>query len=120
VLLGLESPLTAGRSVVAVTGMTPAAVAESVAGLRNHDISARIQGDVTLLQGTQVSAFRTSGGYDLGSLPLWLWAQRWLGDSPVRAAVLLVACACLAGIPLFWMVRRRAAIRLRARTPKPS
>ena len=118
VLLGLESPLTAGRSVVAVTGMTPAAVSESVAALRDHDGSAAIQGDVALVQGTQVSAFRTTPGYDLGSLPPWLWVQRWLGDHPFRVAVLLVAAACLAGMPLFWLLRRRAALRLRARTPK--
>jgi cellulose synthase (UDP-forming) len=118
VLLGLESTLTSGRSVVAVTGMTPSAVAASVAGLRDHDTSARIQGDVTLLQGDQVSAFRTSSGYDVGSLPLWLWAQHWFGDRPLRVAALLVTCACLTGIPLFWILRRRAAVRLRARTPK--
>ncbi len=34
ILLGLESPFTADRSVVAVTGMTPAAVAAAVAALR--------------------------------------------------------------------------------------
>ena len=32
-------------------------------------------------------------------------------------AVLLLACAFLAAMPLFWLVRRRAAIRLRARSP---
>lgn len=118
ILLGLESPLTPGRSIVAVTGMTPAAVGAVIAALRDHNQSSKIQGDVTLIQGTQVSAFRTEDGYDVGSLPPWLWAQRWLGDRPLRAGVLLLACSLLAGLPLFWLVRRRAAMRLRARTPK--
>ena len=119
ILLGLESTLTPGRSVVAVTGMTPAAVAAAVSALRSRDNSARIQGDVTLIQDTQISAFRTTDGYDVGSLPFWLWPQRWLGDQPVRAGMLLIACAFLVGFPLFWLVRRQSALRLRARTPKP-
>ncbi len=71
------------------------------------------------MQDGQITAFRTSAGYDVGHLPIWLWAQRWLGDDPIRAGLLLLACAFLVAIPLFWILRHRAAIRLRARTPKP-
>jgi hypothetical protein len=102
-----------------VTGMTPAAVAAAVAALRDRDQSGLIRGDVTLIQAGQVQAFRASDGYDVGRLPIWLWAQRWLGNNPIRTGLLLVVCALLAAFPLFWMLRRRAAIRLRARTPKP-
>ncbi len=119
ILLGAESPLRSGRSVVAVTGMTPAAGAAVVAALDSHDQSALIRGDVALIQAGRVQAFRTANGYDVGHLPLWLWAQRWLGDNPIGTGFLLIVCAFLAAIPLYWMVRRRAAMRLRARTPKP-
>ncbi len=119
IIAGLESTLTSGRSVVAVTGMTPAAVAAAVATLQDPEGGARVQGDITLLQAGQASSFRTSPGYDVGSLPPWLWPQRWLGGRPERAILLLLGAACLLGLPLFWMVRRRAAMRLRARTPKP-
>jgi cellulose synthase (UDP-forming) len=119
ILLGLESTLTSGRSVVAVTGMTPAAVSASVAALRSRDQSGLIRGDVTLIQAGQVQAFRTSNGYDVGHLPIWLLAQRWLGNNPIRTGLLLIVCAFLAALPLFWMLRHRAAIRLRARTPRP-
>lgn len=120
ILLGEESPLQAGRSVVAVTGMSEAATSEVLAALRDHDQSARIRGDVALIQAGQVQAFRTSAGYYVGHLPFWLWAQRWVGNAPMRNAVLLILCAFLAATPLYWMIRRRAAMRLRARMPKPS
>jgi cellulose synthase (UDP-forming) len=120
ILLGLESALSSGRSVVAVTGMTPEAVVAAVAALRSRDQSGLIRGDVALIQGGQVAAFRASDGYDVGHLPIWLWAQRWLGYNPIRTGLLLIICALLAAFPIYWMLRRRAAFRLRARTPRPS
>ncbi len=117
-IIGMENAFNPGKSAVVVTGMTPAAVAAAVAALRDPGGSARIQGDLVLLQGNQVSAFRTSAGYDLGDLPPWLWPQRWLSDRPERAGLLLLGCTGLVGMPLFWTLRRRAAMRLRGRTPK--
>ncbi len=118
-IIGVESPLAAGKSAVIITGMTPAAVMEAVVTLRNRDGPTRIQGDVTLLQGDQASSFRTAANYDVGELPPWLLPQRWMANRPERAAVLLLGCAGLIGGPLFWTLRRRAAQRLRGRTPKP-
>jgi len=118
-IIGVENAFSAGKSAVIVTGMTPVAVAAAVSALRDPDGSARIQGDITLFQGTEVSAFRTAVGYDVGDLPPWLWPQRWLANQPGRVGVLLLGCTGLVGMPLFWRLRRRAAIRLRGRTPKP-
>jgi len=117
-LIGAESPLQAGRSVVVVTGVTPAAIADMVAALRDTDQAPMIQGDVTLLTGGHVSAYRTMSTYGVGELPPWLLPQLWLGGHPWRAAAVLLATAALIGIPFFWMLRRRTANRLRARTPK--
>jgi cellulose synthase (UDP-forming) len=117
-VIGVENPLTSGKSVVIVTGMTPAAVAGAVAMLRAPEGTARIQGDITLIEGMQTSSFRTGEDYAVGDLPPWLWPQRWLGNRPERAAALVIGCAGLVGLPLFWNIRRRAAVRLRGRTPK--
>lgn len=117
-VIGVENPLTSGKSAVIVTGMTPAAVAGAVALLRNPDGTAHIQGDITLIEGVQTSSFRTASEYSVGDLPPWLWPQRWLSNRPERVAALVIGCAGLIGLPLFWSVRRRAAMRLRGRTPK--
>ena len=115
-ILGAESPMSSGRSIVAVTGMTPAAVASAASAVQDPQGGALVQGDLTLVQMGQTSSFRTTSGYDVGSLPPWLWPQRWMGGRPERAAMVLVSACCLIGLPIFWMVRRRAAIRLRTRT----
>jgi len=84
--------------------------------VRDREGGGRVQGDLTLMHSGQTTFFRTASGYDLGSLPPWVWPQRWFGNRPERAILLLLAASCLVGVPLYWMLRRRAASRLRART----
>jgi len=118
-VIGVQSPLQEGRSVVAITGLTPAAMAEMSASLRNPELAGKIQGDISLQTGDRIAAFRTAEGYELGALPLWLRAQIIFGSRPERTGILLLITSCLIGIPFFWILRRRAARRLRARMVKP-
>jgi cellulose synthase (UDP-forming) len=118
VIVGTESPDASGKSVVALLGATPAALAGAVATLRDPASAGQVQGDLALLNGTRVSAFRTAQSYTVGSPPLWMLPYLWIDASPWRVAALMVAAALLLGLPFAWMLRRRAAMRLRARTPK--
>jgi cellulose synthase (UDP-forming) len=115
-LLGGESPLQSGRSVVAITGVTPAAITQMVAALGDPALAPRIQGDLAILSGGRMESFRTATPYSVGSLPWWLWPQIWLAERPERMLLLMFGAAALIGVPFFWMLRRRALSRLRART----
>ncbi|WP_207538696.1 UDP-forming cellulose synthase catalytic subunit [Sabulicella rubraurantiaca] len=117
-LIGARSPLSASRSVVAVTGATPAAMGEVVSALLDPARVAQIQGDLTVLSGTGIAAFRTGATYGVGDLPWWLVPQAWMQGRFERLAIALVAAAFLLGLPWYWIMRRKAASRLRARTPK--
>ena len=116
--IGAESPLAPGRSVIAITGATPAAITALVAALRDPEVSPGIQGDLALLSGGRMAAFRTATPYWVGELPWWLWPQRWAGEKPFQALLLLLAGGALIGFPSFWVLRRRALSRLRARGPE--
>jgi cellulose synthase (UDP-forming) len=118
-VIGVQSPLQSGRSVVVITGVTPAAMTDMVAALRDPEQSGKVQGDISILNGGRISAFRAANTYEVGDLPLWLRAQLLFGGRPERAALLLLGTVCLIGIPIAWMLRRRAAIRLRARSTPP-
>lgn len=118
-VIGVQSPLQSGHSVIAITGVTPAAMADMAAAIRDPEQSAKIQGDISILNGGRISAFRAANPYEVGDLPLWLRAQLLVGGRPERAFLMLLATICLIGIPFFWMLRRRAAVRLRARSPSP-
>jgi len=117
-IIAAENPFRSGRSVVAVTGATPAAVAEAVTALLDPARTAQIQGDLTVVSAGRIAAFRTGQTYGTGDLPWWLWPQAWVEDRFERIAGLMVLAAVLLGVPWFWILRRKAAIRLRARTPK--
>ncbi len=118
VLLGVESPLQAGKSVVVVTGTTPAAMAAMVAALRDPDLQPRIQGDISILSGGRIQSYRTTATYGVGELPPWLMVQVWLANQPYRVLIVMLIAASMIGIPLYWILRRRVANRLRARTPE--
>ena len=115
-LVGFQSPLRAGRSVVALTGSTPAGMEGMLAALRDPEQLPRIQGDVALLSGGRVEGYRLGSTYNVGSIPPWLYPQQYLAAQPWAILLILIVAIILMVGPLYWVLRRRAALRLRART----
>ncbi|MCI0752574.1 UDP-forming cellulose synthase catalytic subunit [Teichococcus vastitatis] len=115
-LAGFESPLRAGRSVLALSGTTPQGMEAMLAALRDRDQQSRIQGDLALLSGGRVDAFKLGEIYTVGSLPLHLWPQYWFGKRPDMLLALAMLAALCVATPAYWLLRRRAALRLRTRT----
>jgi cellulose synthase (UDP-forming) len=110
---GAQSPLSDGRSVVALAAPTPAGLEAVAEALRDPALIPRIQGDLVLLSGSGVEAFRTTRPYAVGDLPPWLWPQHYLGGRPVLMLGLLFGASLLVGLPLLAALRRRAVRRLR-------
>jgi cellulose synthase (UDP-forming) len=104
--------------VVALLGATPAALSGVVATLRDPETTARVQGDLVMINGGRVTGYRTGATYGVGDPPWWVLPYIWLGTSPWRVAGMMAAGALLLGLPFYWLLRRRAAIRLRARSPR--
>ena len=115
-LIAFESPLRSGKSVVALTGSTPAGMEAMVNALRDPEQISRVQGDMALLSGGRIQSFKIGTTYTRGTLPPWLWPQYWLANQPLLVlGVLLIAIILVAG-PIYWVLRRKAALRLRERT----
>jgi cellulose synthase (UDP-forming) len=115
-LIGFESPLKSGRSVVALTGSSPAGLESMVIALRDPEQVPRVQGDLAVLSGGRVSAFRVTSTYQVGALPPWLWPEFYLGNNPWFLLGILLVVLILVPAPLYWILRRRAAQRLRERS----
>jgi cellulose synthase (UDP-forming) len=117
-LVGGESPLRAGRSVVAILATAPQALDGAVASLRDPQQAPLIQGDLALLSSGRVSSFRVAAPYTVGALPFWLWPAWYLRDAPLRLMLLMLAGCLLLGRALFWAMRHRAEGRLRTDDPR--
>jgi cellulose synthase (UDP-forming) len=115
VLVGFESPLRAGRSVVALTGGAPAGLEAMLAALRDPDQVGQVQGDLAIVAAGRVSSYRTGPIYSHGELPIWLWPQYYMGGQPLLLLAGLGASSLLMGMPMYWALRRRAARRLRGK-----
>ncbi len=116
-LIGFESPLRSGRSVVALTGTTSDGLEAMMAALRDPEQSPRIQGDLAILAAGRMSAFTLGSRYTVGSLPPHVWPQYFLQTRPDILLLLLVIACIIVAVPTYWLLRRRAAMRLRTRTP---
>jgi cellulose synthase (UDP-forming) len=116
VLLGFESPLRSGKSVLALTGTTPQALETMLGALRDQEQLPRIQGDVAIVSNGRVSSFALGRRYTVGYLPPHVWPQFFLQTRPDLLLLLLAGAAAIIAIPTYWTLRRRAAIRLRTRT----
>ncbi|MBP0447374.1 UDP-forming cellulose synthase catalytic subunit [Roseomonas sp. SSH11] len=114
-LIGFQSPLNSDRSVVALTGSSQQGMEAMVAALRDPEQQPRIQGDVAHVSNGQVTSFKVSRNYGVGSLPITLLPQRYLTTRPDLMLGLLVIAALVIAIPLYWTLRRRAISRLRTR-----
>ncbi|HEV7458844.1 MAG TPA: UDP-forming cellulose synthase catalytic subunit [Roseococcus sp.] len=115
-LIGFQSPLRAGRSVVALTGSSQEGVEAMIVALRDREQLPRVQGDLALLSGGRVDAFRIGPTYTVGLLPPWLWPEFYLGNNPWTLVLMTTLALVLLAAPLYWVLRRRAARRLRERS----
>ena len=112
VLTGFESPLAAGRSVVAVVA-GPAAQPALLDALMTPERLRRIQGSTTIVRGTQVDSVLTGDSYYVGRLPPFSWLQWNLSRSPLLLAVGVIVLALLGAFVAYASLQLRARRRLK-------
>ncbi len=115
-LIGFQSPLNSSRSVVALTGTTPAGLEAMVTAMRDPEQVPRVQGDTAIFSGGRIQAFRVNNTYTVGTLPPWLWPEFYIKDNPWAMLGILLLVLLLIPAPIYWVLRRRAAQRLRERS----
>ena len=121
-IAGFESPLQAGRSVVALSGDQTQSLHWLSASLLDPDLVARIQGGLAVVRDREVRSYESASVYDVGHLPLAAQVSLFLSRHPwISASALALAMGLLV-----WIARLRlrlfAARRLktsRAAPPAP-
>jgi hypothetical protein len=113
VLMGLESPIKAGRSAVFLYADRSADLRKLTDLLLDPERIALVHGDFAIVDDKNITTTRVGATYDSGSLP-WLSKARWfMADHPLLFAfIVLLACLLLGALlyrPLRAVLPRRAA-----------
>ena len=111
ILMGFESPLKGGRSVVGMTGTDDEALLTVVNGIHDPAIVAQLRGDIVVFRGGNVESFRSPNSYWLGDI--WWWSRLWfhLNEHPALLAIvglfLGLVLALLVYFSLQYLAKRR-------------
>ena len=105
VLLAAQSPYDSQRSVVAFMGDTPERIHDMVLSLRNKTDLPLLQGDLVLKNGDRFTSYRTAPLYTVGTLPLWMRLDWYLGRHPALLYLAGLAGAGLAALGIWAWLR---------------
>ncbi|EEA00053.1 cellulose synthase subunit B [Burkholderia sp. H160] len=110
-LIGFESPLAAGRSVVAIAATSPAQLGDALAVLQDDRRPSPVYGDLTLIRGTQVDSLELGGRYFVGEVP-W-YARLWIfvSNYPSLLAIAGILGGLIVSLAVFWALSRLAVRR---------
>jgi hypothetical protein len=111
-VISFESPLESRRTVVAVTGTTPAGLGATLDAISDPGLSQGIRGDAAFVRARSISSYEVGETYYVGDLSWWqrIWVR--LAKHPLLLVVLVLIGALLAALLLYRALRRRAARRL--------
>jgi hypothetical protein len=111
VVAGFQSPLRAGRSVVAVVA-NATSQQSLVNALLTPDLLRRVQGSMSIIRGATVGSSLSGETYYVGRLPPVTWLQWTLSRSPLLLGGLVLLVALLGAMAAYASLQMRAHRRL--------
>jgi len=115
-LFAFESPLAGGRSVVVLNATDESALPAAADALLDAGKVRQVRGDLVLLRGQAVDAFRVGEVYYVGSLRWWRWVWFQLHTHPVLLAALGLLLGVAVALIVYRALRRIAQRRLAVRS----
>ncbi|MBK6651551.1 MAG: cellulose biosynthesis cyclic di-GMP-binding regulatory protein BcsB [Betaproteobacteria bacterium] len=107
VVFGFESPLSSGRSVVAVVSDKTSGLADVLSALMDDELIAKIQGSLAVVRGKEVESMTVGSAYTVGKLPFALKSRWLISQNSWMLALALIAGAVLLGAVLYTLLRLR-------------
>ena len=103
---GFESPVTPGRSVVAVTAVAPHQLERALDALEDAEQREAVRGNAAFVLPGKVESVLVGRTYTVGFMPPWTGAGYWLLDHPAALGGLVVAALSILG-GVGWVGARR-------------
>ena len=117
-MIGMESPLSSGRTVIMITGSTPEKQMAVLNTFRNRELNPLIQGDLMVASPDKVTSFRVGSEYTVGRLPTMTKIRWWFGNSPLLLILCTLVGVLILALVAYWILSRIAGRRLAGR-PAP-
>lgn len=112
-ILGFESPLQKGRSVVMLASNHNGGVAQAVQVLLDAERVVDVQGSAAVVRGSQATSLLAEKTYFVGSLPPITYVRWFLAHNPLVLVALGIVSALLMALVMYIVLRARARKRLR-------
>lgn len=112
VVMGFESPVSLGRSVVVLASEKTDGLAMAVNALRSPETLKRVQGSAVVVRGEQVNSLLAEKTYHVGSLSPFTYVQWYLSTRPLLLALVGLLSALLVGALLYFVLKNGARDRL--------
>jgi hypothetical protein len=110
-----ESPVTRGRSVVAVTALVPDQLARAVEALDDRDMRRAMKGSAAFVLPDKVHSMLVGPTYHVGFLPPWTGMGYWLSQNPELVGIALTVLLIAFGYTGYFVKNKLAAWRARRR-----
>jgi hypothetical protein len=114
-LLSFESPVSRGRTVVALVGSDAAAAESLVASLEDESKVPQIRGELALVRNDGIQSYQGGDLYYVGSLSWWQWLWFHFSRHVLLLTIICLAAAVATGLFFYGWLQRLAAKRLGGR-----
>jgi cellulose synthase operon protein B len=115
-MLSFESPLSSGRTVVALVASDAAAAHSLVGALQDDSKVSLIRGGLAVVRNDALQSFQGGELYYVGSLSWWQWLWFHFSRHGLLLIVISLAVAFAAALLLYGGLQRIASRRLEGRT----
>jgi len=112
-MIGFESPLTAGRSVVAVTAAAPQDMPQVLDAMADEPLLRGMHGSAIFVSGKRVESILAGKTYTLGELPIWTMIWFPMSGHPILLGIMSVLAVLVFAFALWRSLRAIAARRLK-------
>src|SRR5471032_1181805 len=112
-MIGFESPLTAGRSVVDVTAAAPQDMPQVLDAMADEPLLRGMHGSAIFVSGKRVESILAGKTYTLGELPIWTMIWFPMSGHPILLGIMSVLAVLVFAFALWRSLRAIAARRLK-------
>ncbi len=111
-LLAFESPLKAGRSVVAIAASASEQMPQALTALEDDGLVSNVRGDTVLVRDRNLASFRLADTYHVGHLPWLLGLWLFLSAHPLLVVLIGLIAGVLLAFGAYNYLKRVATRRL--------